>query len=235
MLAALVAAAALVVLGACSADAPAAAGSLHDGTPTATPTVPARPWDDTGDLRIVTIGDSITAGHGLTASEAWPALIAETENWQLTNLSCDGAGVAAIGDADDCATAYPTLVERAAALRPAVVIVQASSNDLGLDTAQVRSATDRVVDDVHRRMPHARLIGLSAIWNQDAPPAQLAKITKAMRRALEREGGTFVDIGEPLRGHPEWMQSDDVHPTARGQQAVEAAVIAALRRDDVRF
>lgn len=241
-LAAVVAVLVVSALGACSADAPASARthpstSTSTASATATPTArpSSRPFDDTGDLRIVTIGDSITAGHGLTTAEAWPALVAEQEGWQLTDVSCDGAGVAAVGDADDCAAAYPTLVERAAALRPAVVIVQASSNDLGLDTAQIRSATDRVVDDVHRRLPRARLIGLSAIWNQDAPPAQLAAITKAMRRALDREGGTFVDIGEPLRGHPEWMQSDDVHPTARGQQAIGAAVIAALTRDHVRF
>lgn len=56
-----------------------------------------------------------------------------------------------------------------------------------------------------------------------------------MRKALEREGGTYVDIGEPLRGHPTWMQDDDVHPTVRGQQAIAEAVRAAFARDHVRF
>jgi acyl-CoA thioesterase I len=232
VLAAVVAAVAVLALGACSEDGSAVARPLAT---TPTPSATGRPWDQASGVRVVTVGDSITAGHGLTAAQAWPALLADQEGWQLTNLSCDGAGVAAVGDADDCDSAYPALVRRASVQRPAVVVVQASSNDLGLDTAEIRSATDRVVEDVHRRMPDARLIGLSAIWSEDAPPAQLAAISTAMRKALHHDGGTFVDIGEPLRGHPTWMQSDDVHPTARGQQAIAAAVGAAFARDDVRF
>jgi len=220
---------AVLVLGACSEDPSVAA----DTTPSASAST--RAWDDAAGVDLVVIGDSITGGHGLTTAEAWPARVADEQGWSLTNLSCDGAGVAALGDADDCASAYATLVKRAEDLRPQVVIVQASSNDLGLDTAEVRSATDRVVDDVHRRLPHATLIGLSAIWDQDAPPAQLGRVSKAMRTALHREGGTYVDIGEPLRGHPTWMQPDDVHPTVRGQQAIAAAVTAAFARDHVRF
>ncbi|PCN49056.1 SGNH/GDSL hydrolase family protein [Curtobacterium sp. 'Ferrero'] len=228
-LAVLTAAVAVLALGACSEQPVVAAGSA------ATPTASSEPWDDASGVAVVAIGDSITGGHGLTTAQAWPALVADQQHWALTNLSCDGAGVAAVGDADDCGSAYATLVKRAVDLRPSVVFLQASSNDLGLDDAEIRSATNTVVDDVHRRLPHARVIGLSAIWNQDAPPAQLAVISKAMRSALRREGGTYVDIGEPLRGHPTWMQSDDVHPTARGQQAIAAAVTAAFARDDVRF
>lgn len=238
MLAVVVAALAVTALGACSEQPSAAVGSESTPRTTTRPTPtpgPAVPWDRADDVAVVTVGDSITAGHGLTTAQAWPALMADANDWSLTNLSCDGAGVAALGDDDDCASAYATLVKRAVALRPRVVVLQASSNDLGLDTAEIRSATDQVVDDVHRRMPRARVIGLSAIWNQDAPPAQLAAISKAMRKALRREGGTYVDIGEPLRGHADWMQRDDVHPTARGQQAIAAAVTAAFRRDDVQF
>ncbi|MCC8909181.1 SGNH/GDSL hydrolase family protein [Curtobacterium sp. GD1] len=229
VLAVLTAVVVAVSLGACASSPPAAA----DATPH--PTATTRPWDHAAGVGVVVVGDSISGGHGLTTAEAWPAIVADAQGWSLTNLSCDGAGVAALGDDDDCASDYATIVGRAVDLRPEVVLVQASSNDLGLDTAEVRSATDQVVDEVHRRLPHARLIGLSAIWNQDAPPAQLASISGALRHALAREGGTYVDIGEPLRGHPTWMQSDDVHPTVRGQRAIAAAVTAAFERDHVRF
>ncbi|WP_416394872.1 MULTISPECIES: SGNH/GDSL hydrolase family protein [unclassified Curtobacterium] len=229
VLAVLAATVVVLALGACAASPSSAVGATAPSEASSTP------WDDAAGTGVVVIGDSITGGHGLTTAEAWPALVADRQGWSLTNLSCDGAGVAAIGDDDDCASAYATLVKRAVDLRPEVVVLQASSNDLGLDTAEVRSATDRVVEDVHRRLPHARLIGLSAIWDQDAPPTQLASISAALRHALARDGGTYVDIGEPLRGHPTWMQSDDVHPTARGQQAIAAAVTAAFARDHVRF
>ncbi|WP_175470194.1 SGNH/GDSL hydrolase family protein [Curtobacterium sp. MCBA15_001] len=231
LLAATAATLAVLALGACSEDSSVAAPRVSASATTAA----SRPWDHAPHARIVVVGDSISGGHGLTDAQAWPALLADEHHWALTNLSCDGAGVAAVGDDDDCASAYPTLVKRAVELRPAVVFVQASSNDLGMDDAEIRSATNQVVADVHRRLPEARLIGLSAIWNQDAPPAQLAVISKALRKAIRHEGGQYVDIGEPLRGHQDWMQSDDVHPTVEGQQAIASDVAAAFAKDHVRF
>ncbi len=223
------AAVAALALVACAED-PSAASQ-----PAPTPTANGRAWDHARGERIVVVGDSISGGHGLTPEQAWPSLLARAEHWQLTNLSCDGAGVVAEGDPDACASAYPGLVKRAVDLRPQVVFVQASSNDLGEDAAEVTSATDQTVALVHRLIPEAHVIGLSAIWNEDAPPAELDTISAALRKAIRQDGGTYVDIGDPLRGHPDWMQSDDVHPTERGQQAIESSVRSAFAKDHVRL
>lgn len=235
MLTAVVAVVAVLGLSACSEDASVAAASTSGAAPTSTSSRTARAWDHAPGARVVVIGDSISGGHGLSAEQAWPELLARRERWQLTNLSCDGAGVLTEGDDDDCGSTYEQLVERAEDLRPAVVLVQASSNDLGQDDDELAGATEQLVAEVHRLLPRARVVGLSAIWNEDAPPAQLATISAALRSAVERDGGTMVDIGQPLRGHADWMQADDVHPTARGQRAVEAAVRAAFERAHVRF
>jgi len=235
VLTAVVAVVAVLGLSACSEDASVAAASTSGAAPTSTSSRTARAWDHAPGARVVVIGDSISGGHGLSAEQAWPELLARRERWQLTNLSCDGAGVLTEGDDDDCGSTYEQLVERAEDLRPAVVLVQASSNDLGQDDDELAGATEQLVAEVHRLLPRARVVGLSAIWNEDAPPAQLATISAALRSAVERDGGTMVDIGQPLRGHADWMQADDVHPTARGQRAVEAAVRAAFERAHVRF
>ncbi len=228
-LATAVAIAATLALVACAEDTSAAAQS----TPSPTPT--DRAWDHAPGERIVVVGDSVSGGHGLTPEQAWPATLARAEHWQLTNLSCDGAGVLAEGDPDACASAYPGLVKRAGDLRPRVVFVQASSNDLGEDDAEITSATDQLVAQVHRQLPAAEVVGLSAVWNEQQPPAQLATISAALHRAIRRDGGTFVDVGQPLLGHRDWLQSDDVHPTVRGQQAIQTAVSAAFSRDHLRF
>lgn len=235
-LAAAVAVVLSVALGGC-AESSASADGAGSGSATTSPASRAsgRPWNAAPGARVVVIGDSITGGHGLSAEQAWPEVLARTERWQLTNLSCDGAGVLAEGDSDSCASTYDGLVQRAVPLRPAVVLVQASSNDLGQDEDEVDGATEELVAEVHRLLPHARVIGLSAIWADDTPPAQLAEISAALRSAIAADGGTSVDIGQPLHGHPDWMQSDDVHPTARGQRAVLTAVTAAFARDHVRF
>ncbi len=231
MLATVVAVAAVLGLGACTEDASVAAAP--DPGPVASPT--SRPWDQARGARVVVVGDSISGGHGLADGQAWPALLARREHWQLTNLSCDGAGVLTAGGDDACGSTYAETVQRAVDLRPAVVFLQASSNDLGQDDDELDGATEQLVAEVHRLLPRARVVGLSAIWDEDAPPAQLATISAALRSAIRQDGGTSVDIGQPLRGHAAWMQADDVHPTARGQRAVEAAVATAFARDHVRF
>lgn len=184
--------------------------------------------------RVVVIGDSITIGHGLRPDLAWPELLAARDHLRLTDLGCDGAGVLAEGD-DQCSATYEELAEQAAALHPAVVVLQASSNDLGQDDDELDGATQQLVAAVHRLLPRARVVGLSAVWDQDAPPAQLAVISAAMRTAVDGVGGSWLDLGQPLRGHPGWMQRDDVHPTARGQRALLAAVTGALDRDHLRW
>ncbi|MBT2503481.1 SGNH/GDSL hydrolase family protein [Curtobacterium sp. ISL-83] len=224
---------ALAVASCAGTDASAASAAGTGSAPR--PTATARPWDHARGARVALIGDSITGGHGLTIQQAWPSLLADAQHWQLSNLSCNGAGVLTQGDADDCAGTYDDLADRTVALHPRVIIVQASSNDLGQDDDALPGAVEQLVVTLHRQLPHARIIGLSAIWNESAPPAQLARISSDLRSAVRQIGGTYVDIGEPLRDHPTWMQADDVHPTARGQRAIETSVAAAFARDDVTF
>ena len=41
-------------------------------------------------------------------------------------------------------------------------------------------------------------------------------------------GGHYLDIGQPLGGHPELMQDDDVHPTVAGQVVLAGTIQAAI-------
>ena len=93
----------------------------------------------TGRSTAVAIGDSIMDGHGLQADEAWPVLIAEDNGWSLTNLAADGDGFARAGDDG---TTFLEQVREAIALHPGVVVLSASSNDLGVSEAEVKVAMD---------------------------------------------------------------------------------------------
>src|SRR5664279_2458064 len=123
-----------------------------------------------------------------------------------------------------CSTPTTVTPSPAVPVYPTVVTVGDSimkDNDLVPETvsqlAQLRAA-----------LPDAQIIGLSTIWGDTAVPAQLADIDTQVRTAVERVGGHFLELGQPLAGHPEWMQSDDVHPTAAGQLALYSAVQAAF-------
>jgi acyl-CoA thioesterase-1 len=178
--------------------------------------------------RLLAIGDSIMKGHGLSADQAWPALIASSRGWTLDNLACDGAGFLTPGDKTDCDDTFAGLIAEAVKLQPRTVIVEGSSNDFGESNQALYKETVSQLQKLHTALPHARIIGLSTVWNDTPVPEQLAHVNNQVKQAVLKVGGRYLDIGQPLFGHPEWMQSDDVHPTAAGQQAIEAAVEAAF-------
>lgn len=177
---------------------------------------------------VVTIGDSIMKGHGLTAAEAWPALLGAKDGVSLNNLACDGAGFLSVGTDTDCTDTFAALVDKTIKLAPRTVIIEGSSNDFGEDDKALYQVTVSEVKEIHRVLPNARIIGLSTVWNETTPPAQLASVNQQVARAVKDAGGTYLNIGQPLAGHPEWMQKDDVHPTAAGQVAIFTAVKDAL-------
>ncbi len=177
---------------------------------------------------VVAIGDSIMDGHGVTPSRAWPQLIGQATDWQLTDLASDGSGFATVGDDGD--TFYDQAAE-AVALNPDIVILAASSNDLDEDPDTVAQATSATFDYLHEALPHTRIIALNAFWGADTPPNSLGELDTAVENAAEATGAHYLDIGQPLAGHPELMQFDEVHPTAKGLLVLAAAIAKAIRAD----
>jgi acyl-CoA thioesterase-1 len=219
----------VALLAGCAAEPVTAATATPQSSPAqlaASPS-PAPSTSATPSERVVTLGDSVMSGFGLSARDAWPRLLAERTHLSLVNLACPGMGFVVEGD---CGTPYAGLVPAVAALRPDLVIVQSSSNDFWQDPDEIRFETTDTVERLHEAAPDALIVALSTIWNDDPDvPDDTAVTSDALRDAVEAVGGTYIDIGQPLVGHPEWLQSDDVHPTAGGQRAIEAAVSSALQ------
>jgi acyl-CoA thioesterase-1 len=176
----------------------------------------------------VMIGDSIMNGYGLAPEQAWPTLVGDNLHWTVASLACDGAGFDAIGFADGCGDNFSGMVVEAASLHPQIVIISGSSNDLGADSGQLIGQTKAVLNAIRAALPDAIIYGISPVWNDTAVPAQLTEINSQVRQAITDVRGTYVEIGQPLAGHREWVQDDDVHPTAKGQQVIATAIESAL-------
>lgn len=217
----------LATAGGCAAHPmpTAAAPSLPAAEPPASATTsPVSPSH--AATRVVTVGDSVMSGYGLARSGAWPALLAVRAHVDVTNLACPGMGFVVAGA---CGTSYDGLVPAVAALQPEVLLVESSSNDFWEDPEEIRDDTDSTIALLHDAAPDALIVGLSTIWNDDAEvPDDTALTSDALRDAVGAVGGTFLDVGQPLQGHPEWMQDDDVHPTERGQRAIEQTIQSRL-------
>jgi acyl-CoA thioesterase-1 len=198
-------------------------------TPTPAPIpVPVAP---PAPLQVLTIGDSVMKGYGLTPGSAWPDLIPSTTGWNVTSKACDGAGFIAPGSPEECGDTFGAVIRSASALTPDVVIIQGSSNDFGQSNAELLTATYNAVNAARSAFPKADIIGLSTLWSESQPPSQLADTNSQVRQAVTAVGGHYLDIGQPLGGHPELMQDDDVHPTAAGQRVLATAIQSAVAEE----
>lgn len=241
-IAALLCAVALVLVG-CTASPDASApqpDSASSSAPSPSPAPSATPEgtgsaDSAGASRgagesatVVTIGDSIMAGFGLDPSAAWPELLGRQRDVSVVNLGCSGGGFLAIGE---CGTDFAGLVDQAAALHPAVILIQSSDNDDGQDADALRAATTQTLDALHAAAPGAVIVGLNTLWDQPSEqPRTIEDSTTALRDAVSAVGGTFLDVGQPLSGAADLLQDDSEHPTAEGQRVLVQVIADGLDR-----
>jgi acyl-CoA thioesterase-1 len=217
-------AAALLALAGCSAT-PVARPLAARSTAVAAPASGTTHQDATGPVDAVAIGDSIAFGKGVTAAEAWPALLSAQHGWQLTDLAVSGSGFVKPGW--NGAT-YRQQVDAALRLHPEVVLLAATRNDRDQDPAQVTDNADHMLRELRERFPDATIVGVTGIWGSDEPPATMTHVDEIVGDAVRDVGGTWLDIGFPLVGHPELLQPDGIHPNAAGQRVVAKAIESKL-------
>ncbi|MEO7123455.1 MAG: SGNH/GDSL hydrolase family protein [Lacisediminihabitans sp.] len=209
-----------------------AAGALVAGQATtafAAGNGPALSTATTSQLQVLTIGDSIMRGHGLAEGQAWPLLLASSAGVTVTNSACDGAGVLAVGNPTECTGNFGDIVAAASSLHPDIVIFEGSSNDFGLDDSALLAATVSELAAIRADFPDAEIVGLSTLWGYTEPPAQLTDVNSQVEQAVTAVGGAYIDLGQPMQGHPELMQDDNVHPNAQGQAVLASAIQTALQ------
>jgi acyl-CoA thioesterase-1 len=173
----------------------------------------------------VAIGDSISHGRGVLPAEAWPEQVAKAHGWALDDVAISGSGF--VKEGWDGLT-YDAQVDTALKLHPRIVLIAATRNDLLIADQALRDKTTQVLLRIRSALPDATIVGTSAVWGDNTPPARLAAVDALVRQAVTAEGGTFLDLGFPLAGHPELLQADHIHPTAAGQGVVAGVVERAL-------
>jgi len=144
--------------------------------------------------------------------------------WTVTNLGCDGGGFIEPGA---CGAAIGDRAEEIAATEPDVIVLIASSNDLGWPSDEVAEAIPPAVAAVVAADPTARLLALDSVWGPDPRPTDLDVYDAALVDAVTEAGGAALEYPDPLRTEG-LLAEDGVHPTEAGQLALaEAFTLAA--------
>ena len=179
---------------------------------------------DDGLLRIVAFGDSLTAGLGLPAEDAYPARLQErleSAGYRARVVNAGVSGETTAGGLRRMAWALEGEVH--------ILILALGGND-GLRGLPV----DQMQDNLARMIAAARDSGAQVLLaGMEAPPNLGADYTDRFRGAFEQlaaeyEVAYLPFLLEGVAGIAELNQADGIHPNAEGAERVAAHVWSAL-------
>jgi acyl-CoA thioesterase-1 len=191
-----------------SENAPRAAAMPPD-VPAATPK-PERP-------RVVCLGDSLTAGYGLSSiDKAYPALLRSRLEQAGYNFDVINAGVSG-----DTSAGGLRRLDWSLQGDVRVLIVALGANDglRGLPPSELRANLTRIVEMARARHIRVLLLGM------EAPPNFGPAYTREFR-AVYREVAAEHDVPlipfflEGIAGIGRLNQADGIHPTEEGQRRI---------------
>jgi acyl-CoA thioesterase-1 len=222
----------LLVVSACSlrdaaCGTPAPSGSQEAVLPTAiTGGAAETPSSDT--FHIAFLGDSLTAGLGLLAQQAYPGTIEEMFRAEgYTSVEVINGGMS--GD-----TTAGGLRRVGQLLLPSVriLVVALGANDAlrGLTVSQTRENLRQIIDIAQARDVYVMLCGMEAPTNlgEDYRSA-FKQVYFDLLRAYQRQIVYVPFLLEGVAGRPELNQADGVHPNADGARVIATALFPQLR------
>jgi lysophospholipase L1-like esterase len=176
------------------------------------------------------LGDSYTAGTGLTADQLpsrWPTRVSEAMGWQEANFGCNGSGYTARGQR--CGNSYVTRIPLLEDLDPEFVFVSGGVNDFLSGEEEVTAAIDQTFTDLRAAFPDAQMFAVGSIfYTGDERPEPLQRLNDAVESAAASVDAEYADIGEPLLGRPDLMAPDGLHPNPEGHAVIADLTLEAF-------
>ena len=175
--------------------------------------------------RVVCLGDSLTAGLGLSSTDqAYPALLEDRLKHSGFDYEVINAGVSG-----DTSAGGLRRLDWSLQGDVRVLIVALGANDglRGLPPSELRSNLEAIVAAAQKRHVRVLLLGM------EAPPNFGAGYTKEFRAvyskvASDRNVPLVPFFLEGVAGVGRLNQTDGIHPTAEGQQRVADTIWRSL-------
>lgn len=206
-------------------------GYLHwrsETTVQATELPPPRPSVFDESPTAVFVGDSFTAGSGASRPSAGFAnRVAVAMEWRSTFLGEGGTGYAGSGSTGG--HPYSARLDSVIGLDPDVVMFSGGLNDRGVPLDALAAAVHDELAEVVAALPDATVYVVSPISSPGAPDRFMRGVIATIQEeAAGVPGVTYLDIGQPLAGHPALIGPDGLHPNNDGHAAIAAAILAEL-------
>lgn len=207
------------VLLACSNDAPATTGGAD--TTTTNPAATAK------NKTIVFFGNSLSAGYGLTPSEAFPAIVQTKIDsaalpYKVVNAGLSGETTAGGLGRIDWILQQPL----------DVFVLELGANDglRGIPVAETKRNLQSIIDKVKAKYPAAQIV----LAGMQVPPNMGATYSQTFREiypALAKQNNIALVpfLLEGVGGEAKLNQQDGIHPTAEGARIVAQNVWQVLQ------
>jgi acyl-CoA thioesterase-1 len=175
-------------------------------------------------IKIVAFGDSLTAGFGLKANEAFPAQLEEALKKRGHDVMIVNAGVSGDTSAGGLARLDWSISDGTDA-----VILILGANDMlrGLDPAQTRKSLDDAIRRLKARKIDVLLGGMRAAPNLGADYARQFDSIYA-ELAKEHDILIYPFFLDGVAGQRDLNLNDGIHPTAKGVSLVVERILPVV-------
>ena len=180
----------------------------------------AAPAAHAGELKVLVMGDSLSAAYGLRTEQGWVALAdAKSTRYRFHNASLSG---------ETSAGGRSRIAAEVRRVRPDIVVIELGANDglRGLPLAQLGANLGWMIGTAQAAGARVLLVGLQL-------PPNFGRYATDFQRSYvlisQRLGtGLVPHFLAPLGTERRWFQADNLHPVAAAQPLLAEQVLKAL-------
>jgi acyl-CoA thioesterase I len=180
----------------------------------------------TRPLRILALGDSLTAGYGLAPDEAFPDRLQQALRAEGRDVTVINAGVSG-----DTTSGGRARLDWALAERPDLAIVELGANDglRGIDPTLTQGNLDAI-------LTRLKAAGIPVLLTGMRAPPNYGKAFEAQFKAVFETLAARHDVIfypfflDGVAGDPRLNQPDGIHPTAPGVEVIVRRILPSVRR-----
>ena len=182
--------------------------------------------EETARKTIVILGDSIAAGYGVEASEAFPGLLQQRIDEKKLPYQIVNAGVSGDTTASG-ARRMPWLLKR----KIDVLVIELGGNDglRGITATETQSNLEKIIGLAREKYPDVQIILAGMQMPQNMGAEYTEKFRKIFPKIAEEKKTRLIPfLLEGVGGKADLNQPDRIHPNPKGHKIVADNVWAVL-------